>query len=92
MILELSHVILGHTHRGMWVYPTAMTATLLLQHSAAGLERGEMASHLIYDKFPPVHVGELMDKLEWLKREVSLRGSRIHWEGGRYVGSAVCPN
>ncbi|CAI8011661.1 Dihydroxyacetone phosphate acyltransferase [Geodia barretti] len=40
VILELSHVILDHTHHGMHVYPTAMTAALLLQHGS-GLERGE---------------------------------------------------
>ena len=42
VILELSHVILDHTHRGMWVYPTAMTAALILQHST-GLERSEQS-------------------------------------------------
>ena len=40
VILELSHVILGHTHRGMWVYPTAMTAALILQNRT-GLEKSE---------------------------------------------------
>ena len=40
MIIELSHVILDHTHCGMWVYPTAMTAALILQHST-GCERSE---------------------------------------------------
>lgn len=40
VILELSHVILDHTHHGMRVYPTAMAATLILQHSV-GQERSE---------------------------------------------------
>jgi glycerone phosphate O-acyltransferase len=64
VILELSHVILDHTHHGMWVFPTAMTAALLLQHSS-GLERKDLAS-----------------MLEWLKEQVLLRGSKVHWEGG----------
>ena len=42
VILELSHWILDHTHHGMHIYPTAMTAALLLQHSS-GLERGELS-------------------------------------------------
>ena len=50
VILELSHVILDHTHHGMWVFPTAMTAALLLQHSS-GLERSEesLAHHFYID-------------------------------------------
>lgn len=40
VILELSHVILDHTHHGMRIYPTSMTAALILQHRA-GLERSE---------------------------------------------------
>jgi hypothetical protein len=40
VILELSHVILDHTHHGMHIYPTAMTAALLLQYGS-GLGRGE---------------------------------------------------
>ena len=41
VILELSHVILDHTHQGMHIYPTAMTATLLLQYDSSGLTRGK---------------------------------------------------
>ena len=44
VILELSHVILDHTHHGMRIYPTSMTAALILQHSA-GLERSENIPH-----------------------------------------------
>lgn len=86
MILELSHVILDHTHQGMHIYPTAMVAALLLQHRD-GLERSEQHSPdytymslILYDIM--CVLDDLMHRLKWLKSQVILRGARVHWERG----------
>ena len=88
VILELSHVILDHTHHGMHIYPTAMTAALLLQHSS-GLERSESLTISSSNSLSiSMSVGELMERLEWLKEQVILRGSKVYWDTGVYTERA----
>ena len=85
-------MILDHTHHGMHVYPTAMTAALLLQHGS-GLERGEprtiFSSHPLFLRVSAsVYRGADAEI-----REVKGTGGieRIQDAlGGRYMIDAVC--
>ena len=80
-------MILDHTHHGMRIFPTSLTAALLLQHSTTGLGRSELTHTPFFflssiSSLPLLLTGEMMPKLEWLRGQVLLRGAKIHWEGG----------